>query len=112
MQLTSTVIGVEKANDGVIIVIQQDKQKLPIAEEPECDEERMAKKMFRSLRNMGLPVELMRGEERGFRTGFWVPTEEYDQMGKPTVGDVLRFSIEKLEEPKQFIGKHQAKVKM
>lgn len=101
MELKAKIIGVEQAFGGIIVVIEQEKMKLPIAEEQfeNTDEAIIAKKMARSFKMIGFNVDnMMRPcEERGFRTGFWMAVEEYEEIGKPTVGDLLVMVV-KLEE--------------
>lgn len=94
MELKAKVVAVEQVHDGVIVVIQQDKLKIPVAEEPSnTDEARFVKNLTRSLKVAGFPVQLQLPCEQGFKTGFWLPMEDYETLGKPTIGDTLIFDV-------------------
>lgn len=91
-------MGVELVNDGLIIVIQQERMKIPVADDAPSDEAVFIKKLTRSMKMAGIPMQFMNAPcEHGFRTGFWLPMEDYEQLGKPTVGDLLVFVV-KLEK--------------
>lgn len=98
MQVKAKIIGVEEAMGGVVVVIQQEKMKIPVAEDDNTDEAIFAKKFARSLKGIGLNIDMMRPcEDRGFRTGFWMQMEEYEELGKPTIGDIIVLLV-KLEK--------------
>lgn len=99
-QLTIRVVGVEAVRDGVIIILVQDKQQVPIAPELESDETKVIKKMRAGMMAIGIDLSQVTmpcnpDTAKSFRTGIWVTNEDYESMGKPTVGDVLRFAVEK-----------------
>lgn len=91
--LTAKIIGVEQAQGGVVIILVQEKMKIPIAEEIQSDELMVAKKMKHALRVVGLNLEMPTCMDGSFRTGLWFPMEEYEALGKPTIGDVLHLAI-------------------
>lgn len=100
--LKLAIAAVEKAPDGIIIVVIQEKMQVPVAEpDQNSDEMRMFKKMQAGLRTMGFAInmdEAMQGcpnNPRSFRTGFWMSVEDYEQLGRPTVGDFLAFNLTK-----------------
>lgn len=95
MELTAKILGVEAVCDGIIIVIQQNKMQIPVAPEPETDESIMVRKMARSLQGIGIHMDALPRMQcnSGFKTGIWVTQEDYEEMGKPTVGDTLKFTI-------------------
>lgn len=99
MQLKAKIIAVEEAMGGVIVVIQQEKMRIPVAEDDNTSDEAIfAKKFARSMKGIGLNIEMMRPcEDSGFRTGFWMQMEEYEELGKPTIGDIMVFMV-KLEK--------------
>lgn len=107
MEFKGKVLGVETAFDGVVIIVQQERMEIPIAKELEnTDEMLIAKKIRRSMKMIGIPVDVMECQARsGFKTPVWVTFEDYEEMGKPTIGDTLQFRVEKFQEPEMKIGK-------
>lgn len=80
----------------MVIVIQQEKMQIPIAEDLKPQSvEKMMKMVFNEMQQ----------RTKSFRTGFWVSIEDYEQMGKPTVGDMIKIQIEKIAEPEWKVSK-------
>lgn len=105
MEFKAKVRGVESAFEGIIIIVEQEKMEIPVAEEPQnTDEMIIAKKIKRSMKMLGMPVETCQAKG-GFKTPFWIPEEDYEDMGKPTVGDILQFRVEKVKEEEWKISK-------
>lgn len=104
VELKAKIIGVESGFEGIILVIQQEKMKIPVAEDYDSnsDEAIIAKKLARSMKMVGINLNMGCQERGGFRTGFWMSTEDYEQMGKPTVGDMIRLNVEKLDEEQKI----------
>lgn len=106
MELSIRVEGVQQVRDGVIIMLVQDKLQVPVAEDSEdTDEARVFKKMRQGLKQMGFNIDVMQmpmpcnpNTAKTFRTAIWVTAEDYEKMGKPTVGDMLKCKIEKVED--------------
>lgn len=101
--LNLRVAAVDSVRDGVIVVLVQDKMQIPVAEDPLSDDVRVFKKMAKGLKAMGIGIDFTEypqspNTSTSFRTGLWVTMEDYEAMGKPTVGDTLSFNIEKLKE--------------
>lgn len=98
MEFKGKVLGVETAFEGVVIIIQQEKMEIPVAKEPEnTDEALFAKRIKRSMKMVGIPVDECPAKS-GFKTPIWVTMEDYESMGKPTIGDVLQFRLDKVKE--------------
>lgn len=114
--LKLAIAAVEQAPDGIIIVLVQEKMQLPIAEpDMNSDEARMIKKMTTGFRMMGIQVAPMGHDpfcpnNPQFKTGFWMSEEDFEQLGKPTVGDILTFNLELMREPIQAKTKPRKKV--
>lgn len=99
MEFKAKVLGVEAVLDGIVIIVQQEKIKIPVAEEQNTDEALVAKKIMRGMTIIGFPVDAMECQRNsGLKTPIWLSTEDYENMGKPTVGDTLQFRMEKLQE--------------
>lgn len=96
VELKGKILGVEEGFEGIVIIIQQEKMKIPVAEDNlDSDEALIVKKISRSMKMIGIPFDAMRQErERGFKTCIWMPVEDYESLGKPTVGDMLQFNVE------------------
>lgn len=96
MELKAKIIAVQTAMEGVVVVIQQDRPTIPIADNaPPSDETIVVRKMMSAMRGAGINIEPMMHSpsDVGFRTGFWMPLEDYEQMGKPSIGDVIVFAL-------------------
>lgn len=99
MEFKAKVLGVEAVLDGIVIIVQQEKIKIPVAEEQNTDEALVAKKIMRGMTIIGFPVDAMECQRNsGLKTPIWLTTEDYENMGKPTVGDTLQFRMDKLQE--------------
>lgn len=99
------VSSVHGVNDGVIIELVQEKMQVPVAQEnTQTDEARILKKLQQGMKSMGIVIDMREymdqqpNTPQRFRTGLWFSLEDYADMGKPTVGDVLKFSVTKEEE--------------
>ena len=103
-ELILRVAGIQSVRDGVVILLIQDKMQVPLAEEPPSDETKMVKKIVKGFASMGFAIDEMfpcppsPNTPRSFNTAIWVTMEDYERMGKPTVGDSLSFNVEKIVE--------------
>lgn len=98
VKLSLHIVGVEEVRDGVIIVLQQEKMQIPEAQDPLTDEAKMFKKIAKGMQQVGLNLEMMPpcpNNPKNFRTGLWFTMEDYEAMGKPTVGEMLELNAEK-----------------
>lgn len=96
--------GVEAVPDGVLVMMIIDKPHMPVAENFASDEARVVKKMANTLQSMGFVLDpppdcMMPNTPKAFRTGLWFTIEDYEKLGRPTVGDTLELaiSIQKIE---------------
>lgn len=107
MDFKGKILAVETAFEGVVLVVQQERIEIPFAKEPEnTDEAILAKKIKRSMKMVGFPIEAMVCEAKsGLKTPIWLTMEDYEDMGKPTVGDRLQFRVEKFIEPETKVSK-------
>lgn len=94
------VYAAAKSHGGVELQIVQNLPTVPIDTSPKTEEEVMMARMAKAFIEQMPPqmrVILPFGEKQSTRhaTVLWVTAEDYEKLGKPTVGDTLSLTVVK-----------------
>lgn len=109
--VVAAVYGDDLRNLVIIVIIPLRVAMSPASQEPKTDEERVVKKIVDAAEKFGkLGSQVMTVskepyypndgfiKEYQYGTGLFVTPSEFENMGKPNVGDILEFAIRKIKK--------------